>query len=133
MAGQERRSLPRYQAPASLVAVVSFPTKADESVLVKNISLDGLCFVTETDISGESLFDLTLSCADGSAPLRSISVSARIAWHIHDEAASLHTTGVSFVEITEADKRSLRDFIGSLKAREAREGPPHVDDRDGGG
>lgn len=133
MAGQERRSLRRYQAPASLAAVVSFPTRADESVLVRNISLGGLCFVTETDISGESLFDLTLSCADGSAPPLSISVSAMIAWHIHDEAASLHTAGVSFVKISEADERSLRDFIGSLEAREAREGPPHVDDRDGGG
>ena len=116
MSEQERRLFPRYQTPAELVAVVSFPTGGKESVLVKNISLGGLCFTTETDMSGESLFRLSLSLAEGSGPSLNISVSAKVAWHIHDEATSLHTAGAKFVDMTGADEQALKDFIDSLES-----------------
>ena len=116
MTGQERRLFPRHQAPSALIAVASFPTRGKESVYVKNISLGGLCFVTETDVSGESLFRLSLSFAEETGPSLNISVSAKVAWHIHDEATSLHTAGAMFVEMTEADEQELKDFIGSLES-----------------
>ncbi len=116
MTGQERRLFPRYQAPTALVAVASFPTRGEESVHIQNISLGGLCFATETDISGESLFRLSLSFAGETGPSLNVSVSAKVAWHIHDAATSLHTAGAKFVEMTEADEQALRGFVDSLES-----------------
>jgi hypothetical protein len=116
MTGQERRVFPRHHAPSALVAVVSFPTRRGENVHVKNISLGGLCFATEIDISGESVFNLSLSFAGEAGPALDITVSAKIAWHIHDEATSLHTAGAKFVEMTDADEQALGDFMGSLES-----------------
>jgi c-di-GMP-binding flagellar brake protein YcgR len=116
MTGQERRLFPRHHAPSALVAVVSFLTRGQENVRVKNISLGGLCFATETDISGESLFRLSLSLAEETGPSLNMSVSAKVAWHIHDDATSLHTVGVKFVEMTEADEQALGDFVNSLES-----------------
>lgn len=125
MTEKERRSSSRYFAPVSLTAIASFPTKAGERIEVKDIGLDGFCFVTQTDISGESAFNLSLSFAGSGERLLKIDVSAEIIWHIHDEATLLHTAGTQFVELSEADEGSLREFLDSLKAKEAsKEQPP---------
>jgi hypothetical protein len=117
MTQQERRSFSRCRAPESLVAVADFPTKPEEHIRVESIGLDGLCFTTGTDISGESLFSLSLKSDDEDAPSLDIKVSAKVVWHIRDEATALHTAGAQFIEPDEADRETLREFLGFLESR----------------
>jgi hypothetical protein len=123
MTQQEKRSFSRYDAPTSLVAEVDFLTKAKEHIRVENIGLEGLCFVTETDISGESILGLSLRSDAERGPLLNIDVSAKIVWHIYDEATMLHTAGAQFLELNESDNQMLREFLDSLELQGEGETP----------
>jgi hypothetical protein len=123
MTQQEKRSFLRYSLPASFVAEVDFLTKAREPIRVENIGLEGLCFVTETDISGESVFGLSLRSDAEQSPALNIDVSAKIVWHIHDEATMLHTAGAQFIELDESDNNMLREFLDSLEPQDEGERP----------
>jgi hypothetical protein len=127
MTQQERRLYTRYHAPESLVTVADFPTKAKEHIQVQSISFDGLCFVTKTDISGESIFSLSLKCDDEDAPSLDMDVSAKIVWHIHDETSALHTAGVQFLEPDKSDRDMLREFLDFLESCGLKEMPPAED------
>ncbi len=118
-----RRSFSRYSAPASLVAEVDFLTKAKEHIRVENIGLEGLCFATETDISGESIFGLSLRSDAERGPSLNMDVSAKIVWHIYDEATMLHTAGAQFLELNESDNQMLREFLDSLESQDEGETP----------
>lgn len=124
MTQQERRSFSRYRPPESLLAVVDFPTRAEEHIRVESIGLGGLCFTTKTDISGESLFSLSLKFDDADGPSLSIDLSAKIVWHIHDEATALHTAGAQFVEPDESAVNMLREFLSFLDSQGYGETPP---------
>ena len=119
MIQHDRRSSQRYIPPASLVAVADFPTKAGKHINIEDIGGDGLCFSTETDISGESAFKLSLSTDGGGEehPLN-IEVSAKIVWHIHDEGASLHTAGAQFVGLDGGAKESILRLLDSMEPKE---------------
>lgn len=120
MIQDERRSFPRYLPSASLTATASFPTKAEEHISIKDIGIDGFCFVTGTDISGESVLELSLN-AGGDSSSGGFEVSAKIIWHIHDEATALHTAGAQFMELSEADREALQEFFGAPKPTETEE------------
>jgi len=132
MIQQEKRSLRRYAAPTSLEATAKFPTKGEERIHIKDMGLDGFCFTVEIDISGESLFDLSLSSGEGSGPSLDIKTSAKIIWHIHEEATSLHTVGAGFVEPAAADSDLLRRYIAFLASRQSEGQPPSIES-DGSG
>jgi hypothetical protein len=123
MTRQERRSFSRYRPPESLVAVVDFPTRAEEHIRVESIGLGGLCFTTKTDISGESFFNLSLKFDDADGPSLRVDLSAKIVWHIHDEATALHTAGAQFVEPDESASSMLREFLSFLESQGYGEAP----------
>jgi len=115
MVENERRAYLRYYEPESLSATARFPTKADLSLRVKDIGLDGLCFITDTDVSGEIFFELSLEIArEGEAPLQ-MDTSAEIIWHLFDETISEHTAGVKFIGLKEKDLETLRIFLSKLR------------------
>jgi len=131
MTQQERRSFSRYNAPASLVAEVDFLTKAKEHIQVESIGLGGLCFTTETDVSGESILGLSLRSEEAQIPSLNIEVSAKIVWHIYDEATMLHTAGAQFLELEETSRRMLEKFLEFLELQNERETPsPESDGED---
>jgi c-di-GMP-binding flagellar brake protein YcgR len=105
------------------MAEVDFLTKAKEQVRVESIGLGGLCFVTETDISGESILGLSLESDTEQSPSLNINISAKIVWHIFDEATRLHTAGTQFIEMDESATRTLREFLDSLEVQTEREKP----------
>ena len=117
MVENERRAHLRYYEPESLLATARFPTKADLPLRVKEIGLGGLCFTTDTDVSGESFFELSLEIArEDEAPLQ-IDTSAEIIWHLCDETISEHTAGVKFIGLKERDRESLRIFLSKLRPK----------------
>jgi hypothetical protein len=124
MTQQERRSFSRFRVPESLVAMADFPTRAEEHINVESIGLAGLCFTTETDISGESIFKLSLKFDNANGPSLNIDISAKIVWHIHDEATALHTAGAQFVEPDESASDMLREFLSFLESQGYGETPP---------
>jgi len=115
---EERRSTLRYRPPESLVATAAFPTKRDLRLRLTNMSIGGFCFETETDISGESYFDISLRAIESGETLLRMDASVRILWHIRDEATSLHTAGAQFVDLSESGRESLERFLGSLTLKE---------------
>ena len=118
MTQRDRRSSRRYLPPASLVAVADFPTKAGKHIDIKDIGSDGLCFLSETDLSGESAFTLSLCAGGGGEHPLNIEVSATIVWHIHDEGTSLHTAGAQFVGLDGDTKESILRLLDSLEPKE---------------
>ncbi len=120
MIQHDRRSSRRYLPPATLVAIADFPTKTPKRVSIKDISGEGLCFLTETDISGESAFNLSLNAGGGGRGEHSlnIEISATIVWHIHDEATSLHTAGAKFVGLDGDARESFLKFLDSLEPKD---------------
>jgi hypothetical protein len=116
--GEERRSTRRSPVTESLIATAAFPTKPDLRLQVTNLSIGGFCFETETDISGESRFDISLKAVEGGETLLRLESQVRVIWHISDEATSLHVGGAEFVDLPESGRESLARFLDLMKPKE---------------
>ena len=116
--GEERRSHPRYHAPESVTATATFSMESDQRLQLKDISASGFCFVTETDISSESHFSISLKATGVGDSLLRIDASARIIWHIRDEATSLHVASAKFMDMTETDRETLGELLAFLRPKE---------------
>jgi hypothetical protein len=115
----EKRSSQRFSPPSSLAATADFPTKARESINIENMGQNGFCFSTETDISGESLFSVSMNFSD--EPPLNIDTQAVIVWQIHDEASSLHIAGARFSALSEEESEAVLRFLESLQPEEGGE------------
>jgi hypothetical protein len=111
---QERRRLPRYQAPASSTAVGIFPGGRQHSLRILNISLDGLCFTTSFDITRESLFTLCFSLSIDGRPAMQFETPAKIMWFTFDRQAALYTAGVKFLGLRGERKEALEQALSCL-------------------
>jgi len=116
--GEERRSTRRSPLAKALIATAAFPTKPDLRLRITNLSIGGFCFETETDISGESRFDILLKAVEGGETLLRLESPVRVIWHISDEATSLHAGGAEFVDLPESGRESLEGFLALMKPKE---------------
>jgi hypothetical protein len=111
---QERRRFPRHLAPEDLTAVARFPGGREQMVRVLNISIDGVCFVTDFDISRESVFNLSLTLTVGRGPVAHVDTPAKIAWYTFEVQSSLYTAGVQFLGLGDAQMETLHDALSFL-------------------
>ncbi|MBI5640042.1 MAG: PilZ domain-containing protein [Nitrospirae bacterium] len=93
-------------------AVLNF----DESYRVKKLSLGGMLIESSHEIDIEKRLPMEISLDDK----RHITFLGRIASciPIHFKERQLHDVGIEFLEMSEADREALRDFIGLLPSAE---------------
>jgi len=81
---------------------------------VLNISIDGLCFTTDFDISHESVFNLSFEMKVAGRPSVHVVTPAKIMWHTFDERTSLYTAGVQFLGLKKETKTHLQNVLPVL-------------------
>ena len=117
MVQKERRRFTRYHAPESFTATGEFPSQREHRLKVKDISVDGLCFVTEVDLSREAVFSLSFEVTGTEDEVVRIQTLAGILWHICEEETSLYTAGAQFLGMKDSDQEILQRFLETLEAK----------------
>jgi hypothetical protein len=117
MVQEERRRFPRYYAPASLKAVGEFPPNREYLLKVNDISIDGLSFDTEADLSKEAVFSLSLEITNPGGGVERISMLASILWYVYEKGTSLYTANAQFLGLKSSDKELLRSLFETLELK----------------
>ncbi len=120
MIQEERRLSPRYRAPESLVATAVFPAKREQRLRVKDISIEGLSFTTEMDISNETILNLSIETTDEEGRPVRLDTLANILWYTFDKNTLRYCAGVLFVGFKNADRELLRKILGTMTPRKRR-------------
>ncbi|RJP64973.1 MAG: PilZ domain-containing protein [Candidatus Abyssobacteria bacterium SURF_17] len=120
MLQEERRRFPRYHTPASFTAAGEFSSHGECCLKVIEMSIDGLRFVTEKDVSREAVFSLSFGVTNKRGDAARISALACIRWYVYNKEASLYTAGAQFLGLTQSDRELLKDFFETLEMRSGR-------------
>lgn len=117
MIREERRRYPRYYAPESFTAVGEFPPRREYRLKVKDIGINGLCFVTELNLSREAIFKLSFEVTDKAGEVARISTPANILWYTYEADDSSYTAGAQFLGLKDADREVLQAFLETLRPK----------------
>ena len=117
MVQEERRRFPRYYASPSLKAVGEFPPKREYLLKVNDISIDGLSFDTDADLSKEAVFSLSLEFTKPGGSVERISALASILWYVYEKETSLYTASAQFLGLKSSDRELLRRLFETLEVK----------------
>ncbi len=114
---QERRRFPRYFAPEQFTAIGEFPPQRQYHLKIKDIGIDGLGFITDANLSRETVFRLFLEGTTKDGRAEQINTLATITWYVYDRNTSLYTAGAHFLGLKESDKQLLQNFLETLDVK----------------
>jgi len=111
---EERRRFQRYNAPESITAIAWFPSAKKQTLQLKDISIDGLCFETENEFLDETFFNLSLQIDEDGENRIEITTAAKIVWYTRDKGSATHTVCIQFLSLEEDDRRRLQKILSGL-------------------
>ena len=109
---EEKRKFIRLEVPVELKYIVKGDT-AIRDVATKDISCEGLRFVSEGELKEGSLLELSITIPNAANPVH---VNGKVAWmkRVSTEDASPYEVGIEFMQIEEDNKNTFLKYLCDL-------------------
>lgn len=109
---EERRKFIRLEVPVELKYIIEGDS-ARKEVTTKDLSCDGLRFISEQDIGEGAILELNLDIPNAVNPVHA---NGKVAWtrRLSTEDGSPYEVGVEFIKIEEDNKNTFLKYLCDL-------------------